>query len=103
MHKSKTLILIIVAVLAVFYSSRAVLLTLWSQAPPTPTTSVVNVEQPTQTASVAESQAVQRYESVEASSEFFDPKRFGFTGPQLLPVPNLNPNQSSCHLAPNAR
>ena len=64
MHKSKTLILIFVAVLAVFYSSRAVLLTLWPSPPPTPTASVVNVEQPTQ-ATTAEP-SVQKYESVES-------------------------------------
>ena len=64
MHKSKTLILIFIAVLSVFYASRAVLVAFWPSTPPAQTTSVVDVE-PTPTASVAEP-SVQKYESVES-------------------------------------
>ena len=64
MHKPKTPLLIFIAVLSVFYASRAVLVAFWPSTPPTPTTSVVKVE-PTSTATVAEP-SVQRYESVES-------------------------------------
>ena len=64
MHKPKTLLLIFIAVLSVFYASRAVVVAFWPSTPPAQTASVVDVEQPP-TATVAEPQ-VQRYESVEA-------------------------------------
>ena len=65
MHKPKTLLLIFIAVLSVFYASRAVLVAFWPSTPQAQTTSVVDVEQRTPTATVAEP-SVQKYESVES-------------------------------------